>query len=126
MLKGRLEIVVKETEKGNMGMETRIDMVEESEGPQEKLYDLTMLVRTVLEAMEVNTSLEATMLSEAIRRNDWWGADPLPYTKVDDSIESRVTFDILRTVSGEVLAGALMELEHKMLKDTEEANESRC
>lgn len=126
MLTGRLEIVVKETEKGKMRVETHIDMREESDGPQEKLYDLTMLIRTVLEAMKVNTSLEAIMLSEAIRRNDWWGADPLPYSKVDDSIESRVTFDILRNVREEVLAEALIELEHKMLKDMEEANESRC
>lgn len=126
MLTGRLEIIVKETEQGKMGMETHIDMREESEGPQEKLYDLTMLIHTVLTAMKVDTQLEAIMLSEAIRRNDWWGADPLPYTKVDNSIESKVTFDILRTVSEEVLAGALIELEHKMARETEEANESRC
>lgn len=126
MLTGRLEIIVKETEQGKMGMEAHIDMVEEGDGPQEKLYDLTMLIRTVMEAMKVNTSLEAIMLSEAIRRNDWWGADPLPYPKVDNSIESRVTFDVLRNVDPDILAGALMELEHKMLKDTEEANESRC
>ena len=125
MLRGRLEIIFKETEEGNMGMETHIDMTEESSGPQEKLYDLTMLIHSVLRAMKVDTSLEAIMLSEAIRRNDWWGADPLPYAKVTNSIESKVTFDILRTVSEEVLAGALMELEHKMTRDTEEANESR-
>ena len=108
MLKGELKFVFEPDEDGNMLVNTGVHLNWEG-GPQERLYDLTQLVRMVLEALEVNNSVEAVMIAEAIQHNDWWDDRKLPYTYPASREEAIMIFSLIRTLDDEAMT-KLMEV----------------
>ena len=108
MLKGELKFVFNPDEDGNMLVNTGVHLAFEG-GPQERLYDLTQLVYMVLQAVEVNNSVEAVMIAEAIQQNDWWDDQRLPYTYPASRDEAIMIFSLMRTLDDEAMA-KLMEV----------------
>lgn len=105
MIKGELKFVFEPDEDGNMLVNTGVHLDFEG-SPQERLYDLTQVVHMVLKALEVNNSVEAVMIAEAIQQNDWWDDQKLPYTYPTNREEAITIFSLMRTLDDE----AMMEL----------------
>lgn len=121
MIKGTLTI--KFTEEGDQThCETKVNLQRGTNGI-ELLYDLTHVVHAVLEAMEVDSDVEAIMLAEAIRRNDWWGSDSLPYNYPDnETAESLYEFTRLLAATDIDIEDILeiAERKYKYKKEKEE------
>ena len=100
MLKGKIEYTFTETEDGSMCIDTHTSY-ESKAGPQEGLFDLTQVTREFLKVMKVETSVQAVMIVEAIRRNDWWGSEKLPYNYPQTYIEEAMTFEMMRMFDDE-------------------------
>lgn len=105
MLKGELKFVFEPDEDGNMLVNAGVHLAFEG-GPQERLYDITQLVYMVLQAVEVNNSVEAVMIAEAIQQNDWWDDKKLPYAYPASRDEAIMIFSLMRALDDE----AMMEL----------------
>lgn len=103
MLKGKIEFTFTEHEDGGMKINTHTSY-ESKAGPQEGLFDLTQVTREFLKAMKVETSVQAVMIVEAIRRNDWWGSEELPYDYPQNHLEECLTFAMMRDFDDEDMA----------------------
>lgn len=103
MLKGKIEFTFTELENGTMRIDTST-CYESKAGPQEGLFDLTQVTREFLKAMKVNTLIQAVMIVEAIRRNDWWGSEELPYDYPQNHLEECLTFDMMRKFDDEEMS----------------------
>lgn len=97
MLKGKIEFIFTELEDGSMRIHTHTDYVSKA-GPQERLFDLTQVTREFLKAMHVETTVQAVMITEAIRRNNWWGSEKLPYEYPWNTKAERLIFDKMRAL----------------------------
>lgn len=97
MLKGKIEFTFTELEDGSMRISTHTDY-ESKAGPQECLFDLTQVTREFLKAMHVETAVQAIMIAEAIRRNNWWGSEKLPYEYPRTTKAERSIFDKMRSL----------------------------
>ena len=113
MLKGKIEFVFSENEDGNMLIETSTSY-ESNAGPQERLFDITQVTREFLKAMKIENSIQAVMLVEAIRRNDWWGSEQLPYNYPQTRVEEILTFEMMRMFDDDEMQKLCYAAEHDM------------
>lgn len=124
MVKGIITMKIEQTEDNQTKISTSKNL-QHMDNPVEALYDMTMLVHEFLLALGVNTTVEAIMLSEAIRRNDWWGCDELPYESPKDRQAADFIYKLLRTLDNDAVESLLGDFLER-LKEKEKKNESGC
>lgn len=120
MVKGTIVMKIEQTEDNHTKVSTSRKL-QRTGNPVEDLYDLTMLVHEFLLALGVNTTVEAIMLSEAIRRNDWWGCDELPYDAPKSQPDSDFIYKLLRTLDNDDVESLLGDF----LEDLKERGKER-